>query len=171
MNAVTPIDAGVAAAWEQAEAAISCWRGQALQCFAQVELAVSEALLELQSARRPGSNVRLRRLIGQRFEDLQTALGSDGPFAEEGARATAALAAFRRHEPVRAFLCHGVAKTVLDKHGQWFVIFRALSLGGRDAGRSTVTYERREAEALLCALRSDGRLLVSALQSLRARVG
>ena len=67
--------------WNAAIASANTWRGQAIQCFAQAEAAVSETLLALITIQPQGSNIKLRRLVGQRFEDLQMALSSEGVFA------------------------------------------------------------------------------------------
>jgi hypothetical protein len=117
-----------------------------------------------------GANVRLRRLVGQRFEDLRLAIGSDGPFAKHGLKATEALEAFSRHESLRAYLCHGMAKVALDRQGQWVVILKVLAFGGRLEERSSTVFEQREAEAVLADLRAASQKLSSSLQSLRARI-
>lgn len=154
--------------WDRAIASVNAWRGHAIQCFAQTEAAVSETLLTLANIEGRGGSVRLRRLVGQRFQDLQDALTLEGPFAAEGAAAGAALAAFREHEAVRAALCHGIAKIALDRHGRWLVVFRTLAFRGRDEERSGVTYEQPEADAFLADLKARGQKLGSALGALRA---
>src|SRR5690606_36645858 len=113
-------------AWEAAVGEVNSWRGQALQHFAVAETAASETLL-LMASLPGGANVRLRRLVGQRFEDLRLAIGSDGPFARQGVKAAEALEAFSRHETLRAYLCHGMAKVALDRHGHWIVILKVLA--------------------------------------------
>ncbi len=169
MNAVTPITAGPdATSWEDALASLNSWRGRAIQCFAQSEAAVSETLLALAALGDRGAKVRLRRLVGQRFEDLDAALGPDGPFAAEGAKELPALAAFRSHGALRPALCHGVAKVALDRQGQWIVLLRLLAFRGRAAERDTLSFEQREAEAMLATLRCDGQKLGTALGNLRA---
>lgn len=107
------------AAWDEAISSVNAWRGQAIQCFAQAEVAVSETLLALARHEGPGALVRLRRLVGQRFQDLHDTLAPEGPFSAEGTAASAALAAFRAHEDLRPALCHGVAKVALDRQGRW----------------------------------------------------
>lgn len=149
---------------------MNAWRGQALQHFAVAEGAVSETLLLMASLPPAVAKVRLRRLVGQRFEDLRLAIGADGPCAGEGSKALVALEAFNRHADLRACLCHGVAKIALDRHGQWVVILKVLALGGRAKERSSTTFEKREGEALLLELKRDSQQLASALQSLRARI-
>src|SRR5688500_507905 len=116
MNAILPCrQATNTAAWDVAVCEVNAWRGQALQHFATAEAATSETLLQMASLPR-GTHVRLRRLVGQRFEDLRLAIGSDGPFAKEGLKAAEALEAFGPLESLRAPLCHGMAKVALDRH-------------------------------------------------------
>ena len=85
MNAISSIDLPIEdLAWERAIAAVNAWRGNALQYFAQAEAAVSETLLAMAAVPEKGSAVRLRRLVGHRFEDLRAAVAGDGPFAAVG---------------------------------------------------------------------------------------
>lgn len=125
---------------------------------------MSEALLTLAAVEIRGSKVRLRRLVGQRFQDLHDALAPGGPFAAEGAAAASAPAGFRHHEPVRAVLCHGTAKISLDRQG----LLKLLAFKGRQAERSSLALEQHEAAALLKDLKSKGQKLGAALGSLRA---
>ena len=170
MNAITPITSAFdETAWTDALGAVNTWRGQAIYCFAKAEFAVSETLLALASLPTGGTSVRLRPLVGQRFEDLRAAVDAGGPFGGEGAKAAAALADFRQYEDLRPYLCHGLAKIAMDKHGQWLVVLRLLAFRGRNEERSSVTYERREAEAILAELRTASQRLAASLQSLRDR--
>ena len=172
MNAITPVDLPHGdAAWERATEAVNAWRGGALHCLAQAELAVSETLLAMSAVPEKGSAVRLRRLVGQRFEDLRSAIASDGPFASEGVKAVAALTGFEKHQDLRPMLCHGLAKVALDRKGHWVVIFKVLVLGGREPERAAMALEQRDAEIRLEDLRRDSQRLASLLQSLRDRLG
>lgn len=154
--------------WEAPTCAANAWRGQAIQIFAQAELAVSDTLEALAAVPVRGADVRLRRLVGQRFEDLGSALS--GAFAAEGVKAAAALAQFRSHEELRPFLCHGVAKLALDRNGRWLIVLKLVAFQARGTQRTSRTVEQQDAEQLLAGLREDGRRLASALQSLRSRV-
>jgi hypothetical protein len=170
MNALTTVQQSVdAVAFDDATRAVNAWRGNALQCFAQAEAAVSETLLGLASHSGAEMKVGLRRLVGQRFGDLADVIDAEGPFAKEGAKAAAALAAFRQHEGLRTFLCHGVAKVALDRHGQWIVVLKVLAFRGHQVERSLVAYDKREAEGVLAAIKAASSQLAAALQSLRAR--
>jgi hypothetical protein len=172
MNAILPVEAASGGdAWERAVRSANAWRGQALQCFAQAETAVSESLLVLAADPERGEQVRLRRPIGQRFEDLASAVGAGGPFAAEGSRASQALSAFRQNEALRSFLCHGIVKVAIDRNEEWVVLIKTLSFLGRKPERSTLALDEREAKALLAKMKALGRSLASALQSLRARIG
>jgi hypothetical protein len=171
MNAIVPVQQFIdAAAWDEATNAVNAWRGHALHCFAQAEAAVSETLLAMASAPQWGPKVRLRRLVGQRFEDLASALETKGPFADERAKAASVLAGFRDHESLRAFLCHGVAKVAFDRSGRWLVVLKLLAFRSREADRSSVVYEKREAEELLADLNKASRQVIGALHSLRRRI-
>lgn len=156
-------------AWDAATSAANLWRGQMIQVFAQAEQAVSETLVTLAADTKRGAKVRLRRLVGQRFEDLSLALGEH--FRDEGKSAAEALANFRRHEYLRPALCHGAAKLALDRHGHWLIIVKLVDFRSRHVERKTETIEQREAEAMLGNLQRDTRNLRSALQSLQSRIG
>ena len=172
MNAITPIETAIGeVAWEEAIRSVNEWRGHSLHCFAQAEAAVSETLLAMAAVANRGARVKLRRLIGQRFEDLNSAIGAGGPFATEGNKAAQALHAFREHEALRPILCHGTAKVALDRHGQWLVLMKVLSFSGRKAERASLALDQREAVAKLAELKARTQQLVSALQSLRTRIG
>lgn len=169
MNAISSIDLpDEDAAWARAFAAVNAWRGHALQCFAQTEAAVSETLLVMSDVPEKGSAVRLRRLVGHRFEDLRMAVSSDGPFAVQGIKVAAALTAFDTHQDLRPMLCHGVAKISLDQHGRWVLILKTHVFGGAAPTRSVVALEERDAETKLAELKKAGQRLASLLQSLRA---
>jgi hypothetical protein len=154
--------------WENATAAANAWRGHAIQIFAQAELAVSEALETLAAVPDRGKSVRMRRLVGQRFQDLEDALA--GPFAGEAGKATEALGTFRQHEELRPFLCHGASKLALDRHGRWMIVLKLVTFRGRDTERLSRTFEQQDAEELLTKIRENCRRLTSSLQSLRSRV-
>lgn len=172
MNAITPIDAaGAEAGWDKAIRSVNEWRGRSLHCFAQAEAAVSETLLALASAPDRGTRVKLRPLVGQRFEDLASAIGANGPFAAEGGKAALSLLAFRAHEALRPVLCHGTAKIALDRNGRWLILMKVLSFRGRKAERSSLALDQRDAAAKLAELDARTRHLVSALRSLRTRIG
>ena len=167
MNALTPVQQGVdAVAFDEATRAVNEWRGHVLHCFAQAEAAVSETLLTLASHPN-GTKVPLRHLVGQKFSDLAEAIDTEGTFAKDGAKASAALAGFRRHEGLRPVLCHGVAKVTLDRKGQWLVVLKVLAFRGREAERNSVTYDKLEAEAALADIKRASSQLTAALQSLR----
>jgi hypothetical protein len=139
-----------------------------IQLFAQAEQAVSETLETLAVDPRRGAKIRLRRLVGQRFEDLSLAL--DEHFEDEGEKAAKALANFRRHEHLRPTLCHGSAKLALDRNGHWLIILKLVDFRNRSVERKAETIEQRDAKAMLGVLQSDARSLRSELQSLRSRL-
>lgn len=154
--------------WENAKAAANAWRGHAIQIFAQAELAVSETLEALAAVPDRGANVRLRRLVGQRFQDLEDAFS--GPFAGEAGKAADALRSFRHHEELRPLLCHAAAKLALDRQGKWLIVLKLIDFRARSCERMTRAVEEQEAGELLTELRDDYRALASALQSLQSRL-
>lgn len=156
------------AVWDAAADAANLWRGEMIQLFAQAEQAVSETLETLALDPVRGAKIQLRRLVGQRFEDLSLALSEH--FNDMGEKAAKALANFRRHEHLRPTLCHGAAKLALDRNGHWLIILKLVDFRNRSVERKAETIEQREAEAMLGVLRSDAQNLRSALQSLRSRL-
>lgn len=98
--------------WDATFAEVNCWRGACLHHFSAVEMAVTETLLALSTAEGAGGCVRLRQLIGQRFEDLAAAIGPDGLFVKEGQAAFVLLSRYRcQQEGFRAALCHGAIRS------------------------------------------------------------
>ena len=153
--------------WETIFAEVNAWRGSCLHHFSTVEMAVTETLLALSSTPR-GAKVRLRHLIGQRFEDLSVAIAPDGPFGDVGKAAFAELSKYReRQEAFRALLCHGVIKVTVDPTGQWTLIIRSLSVRARQAERALMIVEQNDAEARLASLKNEGQRLASNLGQLR----
>src|SRR3954470_17942102 len=110
MNAEVKIETGGDdALWVRVIHDVNAWRGACLQCFSAAEAGVTETLLALNTIPDKGALVKLRHLIGQRFDDLAAVLGPDGAFAAKGKNAFKALDAFRGHESLRTYLAHGVA--------------------------------------------------------------
>lgn len=155
--------------WESAARAANAWRGEAIQIFAQAELCVSETLEALAAVPERGNQVKLRRLVGQRFGDLTEALTAT--FAAEGAKAAAALEEFRRHEELRPYLSHGAGRLALERSGRWIVVLKVTVFRSGGTERGSRVIEQGEAERILGELRADCRALQAALQSLRDRVG
>lgn len=169
MNVPIPLSFAAAShEWDEVVHRVNAWRGEAIQLFAQAEWSVSETLELLAEMPNINGAGRLRRLVGQRFEDLGEVLREE--VAGHGKKAADALAYFRRHEPLRPILCHGIAKLAIDRNGHWLVILRMVAVSGRTVERVSQTFEQRQAEALIEELRRDARALSSALQSLRARI-
>ena len=169
MTAHSPILAqGDHDAWAAATDAANAWRGEAIQLFAKAELAVSETLRALGEQPGKGAKVRLRRLVGQRFEDLATALSDLD--SERRARASGSLARFRDLEEVRPYLCHGVAKVALDRRGFWIAILKLVDLRASRVSVHTRSFEEREARVLIEDLSKRTRDLLAALQSVRSKL-
>lgn len=157
--------------WDAIFADVNAWRGACMHHFSAVEMAVTETLLTLSATRPDGASVRLRHLIGQRFEDLSAAISPDGSYKEAGKTAFQELAQFRdKHEKFRSLLCHGVVKVALECNGQWVLIMRVLSIRARHAERNSIALEQCEAEAQLVSLKRDGQRLASVLGQLRKAV-
>lgn len=162
------VDASHDIDWNRIFAEVNCWRGACLHHFSAVEMAVTETLVALSAAGGQDRAVRLRQLIGQRFDDLAAAIGPGGPFAGEGQAAFAALSRYReQHEAFRALLCHGSIKILIDQSGQWTLVVRTLSIRSRQAERGLCVLERAEAQLRLTSLKSEGQKLASLLGQLR----
>lgn len=164
------IAANAAPCWDAIFAHVNAWRGLCLHNFTRVEMAVTESLLALAAAAPEGATVRLRHLIGQRFEDLAAAIGPDGPFAD--ANAAQKLAIYReRHEAFRTLLCHGSFRVSVERSGQWVIVMHALSIRARQAERTITAVSQQEAEALLQRVKEDAAHVCRTLGELRKRVG
>lgn len=156
--------------WESAWSAINAWRGECMQCFAHSETAVTETLMTLSAVPQRGPAVRLRHLIGQRFEDIADATGPEGPFGKEGEKARNAIADYREHEHFRSILCHGVITLSLERSGNWIAIFNLTAIRARECTRSPHVVTQAEAAILLDKLKKKGQKLGSTLGNLRKQV-
>jgi len=112
MNApFAPPELPDATRWDRAEAAVALWRGRAAQQFALAEAAVSRALDSLAEAH--GTAVPLPLLIGQRVDALHRTLSPTG--CRPHPAAAKAVDHFRRHDPIRHALCHGIFRVYIDR--------------------------------------------------------
>jgi hypothetical protein len=158
--------------WNLIFSEVNSWRGACMHHFSMVEAAVTETLLALSATTPSQAVVRLRHLIGQRFEDLAAAIGADGPFEDAGKHALSELVRFREnHEAFRTLICHGTFKVTVERNGRWLLLIRTLSIRSRQPDRATLALEQSEAEARLTALKRDGTKLASLLGQLRKTVG
>lgn len=154
--------------WPAAVLSVNAWRGQLLQAFASAEAAASEALLKLADV--PGcGDIRLRLLIGQRFQDLADALAANASFGTEGLAAASCLTAFRRHEPLRTVLGHGAFRIALDRRDRWIVVAKVITIRGRGAERATHVFEQEDAEAMSAEVKALSQKLCSSLAVLTRR--
>lgn len=158
--------------WGSIFSEVNSWRGACMHHFSMVEAAVTETLLALSDAMPSQAVVRLRHLIGQRFEDLAAAIGPGGPFEDAGKYALSELTRFREnHEAFRTVLCHGTVKVTVEHNGRWLLLIRTLSIRSRQPDRTMLALEQSEAETKLAALKRDGTKLASHLGQLRKTVG
>lgn len=157
--------------WDAVFADVNAWRGACMHHFSTVEMAVTETLLTLAKASSEGERIRLRQLIGQRFEDLAAAIGPEGPFASKGRPAFAKLMHYREHqEAFRVLLCHDAIKVTVDQHCNWLLVIRSLSIRSRQPEHGLVVMERVEAQSRLADLKREGQHLASMLGQLRKAV-
>lgn len=157
--------------WEAIYAAVNAWRGECMHHFSAVEHAVTETLFALDGAKPEGTTIRLRHLIGQRFEDIAEAIGSNGPFANVGRKAVEPLTHFReQHEAFRAQLCHGHITVSVCRNGHWLLVLRTLSIRGRRADTGQMVIEESNARSRLAELKRDGQKLAAVLGQLRKTV-
>ena len=173
MNAISDQSAlaSVSFDWETIYAEVNAWRGECMHHFSKVEYAITQTLLALDGAKPDGTSIRLRHLIGQRFEDLAEAVGPNGPFTEVGRFAAKSLAHYReQHEVFRTQLCHGHIAVSVGPNGHWLLVLRTLSIRGRQADTGLVVIEQSNAVSRLEELRRDGRKLASILGQVRKAV-
>lgn len=157
--------------WEAIYAEVNAWRGECMHHFSVVEQAVTRTLLALDGAKPDNANIRLRHLIGQRFEDLSEAIRSEGLFAEEGKAAFKALEQYReRHEAFRTQLCHGHVAVSVVRNGDWLLVLRTLSIRGRQVDAGLVLLEQSTAMSRLEELGRDARKLAADLGQVRKAV-
>ena len=156
--------------WEDAIAQVNCWRGECLQSFAQSETAVTETLLLLNAVPVRGASVKLPHLIGQRFEALKLATGPEGIFASEGAKAHDAISTYMLSEKIRAFLCHGIAKVMLERSGRWTVIFDLTTLRAKKCDCTRLAVTQAEAIETLQEIKRCGSKLKTELGNLRKQL-
>ncbi len=154
--------------WNVIFSEVNSWRGACMHHFSMVESAVTETLFALSTAAPSQAVVRLRHLIGQRFEDLAAAIGPGGPFEDAGKHALSELGRFREnHEAFRTLICHGTVKVTVEHNGRWLLLIRTLSIRSRQPDRTVLALEQSEAETKLAALKRDGIKLGSLLGQLR----
>jgi len=144
---------------------VNCWRGACLQSFAEVEEAASEALAALATVEGRGKDIKLRLLLGQKLEDLATAIGTGGTFAIEGKSAAKALAEFRSNEDLRICLAHAVAHIVVERNRNWIVVLLRGSTTSKGE-RVTRTIDKAEALATQKELRRHSQSLCAQLRNL-----
>lgn len=162
MNAPILQNAFQTDSWPEAIAKANAWRGRCINSFARAETAVSETLLILDD----GSGVGLQHLIGQRFEAIEKALLS-GEYGSEHPKLPKVLAAFRQHDSLRPFLCHGVGKVTLDRAGEWQIVLRVLTFRMKEASRSVLVIDQREAATIADSLQKAEQRLSTELAKLR----
>jgi hypothetical protein len=171
MNAQIQIESAVDdLLWGRIVQDVNAWRGACLQCFCTAEAGISETLLVLNSIADKGASVRLRHLIGQRFDDLAAAIGPEGVFAEEGKIAFKALEAFRTQEGLRTYLAHGVARISVERSGKWVLVFRQLSIRARQSDRTMLLMEEDEGIETLAEIKRKSQHLCSVLGNLRKQL-
>jgi len=166
MNAQTPIIAlAPSFDWHGITVAVNDWRGGCIQCFAKAELAVTEALAALSEA--PGqSEVKLRHLVGQRFQDLADALAAREPKSKALNKAIGALDQFRKHEDLRVHLAHGSATIAQTRNGDWLVVMQHKAFKSGKLTDYDLTIFEADARQILAELRTDSLRLAQCLKSL-----
>lgn len=154
MNAYSSIEKPIAKdAWKEASAAAALWRGSALQQFAHAEGAVTDTLALMGLVKGLGAEIKLPHLVGQRFVALAKAVGSDGPFLQEGGKVSAALANFMEFDTLRPALTHGVIKVALCNNADWIALFSVKKFKNGKVVRDVYVLEGDIADERLQALR------------------
>jgi hypothetical protein len=157
--------------WDAIYAEVNAWRGECMHHLSAVEYAVTETLLSLSAIEPIDASFKLRHLIGQKLEDLTAVTAPGGRFGEAGKSTHAELLHFRdKHGDFRTLLCHGMAKVTVERSGRWVLVWRRLSVRGRQAERSSAVTDKALALETLDALKRDGTKLASVLGQLRKAV-
>ncbi len=126
--------------------------------FAAVEAQVTETLVALATT---DAQVTLPHLVGQRCSALALALSREG---EQAADAAGALAVWQAHDPLRAFLCHGVAKVTLARDETWQLVFNLVALRSQKLHRTFLVVDEAEAETIVRCLHRDRQRLEARLK-------
>ena len=156
--------------WQAITDSVNMWRGACIHCFTQAEAAITETLLALGEVRNTTPPIRTGNLFGQRVEALDKAIGPEGPFAQDGKAASAALASFRSIEGLRVHLAHGVGKISVDRKGKWLLVIRHTAMRSNKAELHERLIEQDGAVLLLNDLRRINQTLCSTLGNLRKTV-
>lgn len=142
------------------------FRGRCLHYFADAEAAVSGCLARLSQVPGRGDGVKLRHLVGQRCEDLASALSTDASLKKDGNKALEALNDFRELDWLRVVLCHGVSTVLLDANGDWTAVFHHSSFRSRELVPNGRVIARRKADELQKELSRKSRRLRSLVNAL-----
>ena len=157
--------------WDAIFDELNAWRGACLHHFSAAEMAVTETLLALSKIATEVEVVRLRPLLGQRYEDLAVALRADGPRDKLGQSARDELANYRdQQEAFRNLLCHGMLKVMVDRNNRWTLVIRTLAIRSRQPERSVTVITHKDACERLAHLKRDSQRLSSTLGQLRKSV-
>jgi hypothetical protein len=144
---------------------VNQWRGECLARFSTVE---AEMLLTLRALQARDPLVALPPTAKQCYDTVAKALARNGP---QDAKALAALVAFRlRHDTLRAFLAHGVAKIKRGSDGAWTATFALLVVRKKEALLETYCISHAEAYQITRTLRSEGDRLCGHLRGVAVRV-
>ena len=131
---------------------VNAWRGRCLVAFTRAELAVTEALVRLSEL---DATVPLPHLAGERYATLVKQLRKRGDAPDT----IVAIETFQANDELRSFLCHGVVRVLLDRHGEWQAVFTLLMLLRQKPDRQVLLVGAAQADAILHKLKRDqGRL-------------
>lgn len=147
MRAISP-----AKGWVAANLEFNHWRGAALHCLTQAEDELTTVLRRLSGKKAPA-------LVGARYNALLTLLRAD----QKHSKIVAALEGFAPQLELRIALCHGVAKLLLDRNGQWLVRMRWQDPAKPDRTAEYVI-DQEEAAAALIALQKEVQALSTQLR-------
>jgi hypothetical protein len=157
--------------WDAIFDEVNAWRGSCLHHFSAAEMAVTETLLALSKTAAEPEIVRLRPLLGQRFEDLAMAIRAGGPRDKIGQSARDELANYRdQQEAFRNLLCHGRLKVMVDRNNHWTLVIQTLAIRSRQPERSVTVITQKDASDRISDLKRDSQRLASTLGQLRKSV-
>jgi hypothetical protein len=146
---------------------IDGWRGRCLDVFSRCEAAVASTLL---AARASGRSTKLDHLAGQRLTELGDLAEAKTGTARQAATFRKVLDGWRQIEAKRAFLAHGVATELVDRHAQWCVRLDMIVCEKGEPRPDRWTVSKAEAADFETRLKTDFAKLSTQLGQMKQRL-
>jgi hypothetical protein len=161
MNA--PFDQSKDLAFEAALTRAQGWRGQCIQQFARLEIAIGDAL-QCIAAAKPTLKVKRADQIRAAFDEMKRLTDSKGPFGSKFQLAKS-LHEIDRWIDWRAHLTHGVLNVWQGPAGKWLLTLEHRDLGGSDIRMHSIS--RDSADEMLARLGEEVGRLERRVRSMR----